>query len=494
MPNCSMDRKGSFDLGFAATLENIEASLRRGRGSLARQQLTQLARHPLSRPHLSAVAALACRAGLPGLGAKLLNPIVRSPSSAATEIERAEYAQCLTKLGAIDEALTLLKGLTCPQALLYEAGAHIARWNYAVAIPLLKAYIMRDLTPYRRLVGYLNLASALLFERRYRDADPILSHVLYETGNHGFRRLRAHALTLAAHHRLTRREPGQAKRFLEEAAKLLDGEDSHETFFVRKWKMITALIESRGKGRSREAIARFREEAFARRQWEAARDCDWFESRTLGDEDGLVHVYVGTPYESYRRRILGETDIRSLLPESYRWRLAAGPRECVVDAVNGRGGTGGKELPERGLVLRLLRCLASDFYRPFRLASLYALLFPGEYFNPTVSPSRVHQAMKLLRAWFDACAIPLELRQKDGFYSLAAQGPVSLLVPVQKLEPIEQLRRAFPGMPFSAGEASRVLGLSPRTTLRLLTEARAQGDLAKLGATKAARYHFNNTG
>ena len=111
---------------------------------------------------------------------------------------------------------------------------------------------------------------------------------------------------------------------------------------------------------------------------------------------------------------------------------------------------------------RLLGALASDFYRPFRLASLHALLYPDQYFNPVSSPARFHQATRQLRAWLKASGLSLRLEETDGLYRLRGKGAL-VVGPapcgMRNDTAMSRLQREFGGGPFAIADAMKRLDL-----------------------------------
>ena len=145
---------------WAVLHDKLDTLIRQGKGGEAQLILEKLQDEKIPREWVARFALVARRADRPQFGLRVLNPIVRADRKLpmqATPEEKAEYAQCLIRLGASEEASLLLEGLSVkklPQVLLYRASAHLTRWEYAEALPLLKFYVKaKGLTPYQRLVG-----------------------------------------------------------------------------------------------------------------------------------------------------------------------------------------------------------------------------------------------------------------------------------------------------------------------------------------------------
>ncbi len=89
-------------------LASFDKQIRAGQGKTVRKILESTPKKKIPRAQLAQWAWLAWRVGAPDLGIAWLNGIVRPKARspvAATPRERAEYAACLTRLGALGEAL-----------------------------------------------------------------------------------------------------------------------------------------------------------------------------------------------------------------------------------------------------------------------------------------------------------------------------------------------------------------------------------------------------
>lgn len=486
----------------AAAFVALDAQIRAGKLDTAREGLERLCAGKLPRESLRPAAALAWRAGAPQLGVKLLNPIVRSDRRhpvEATAQEKAEYAHCLTRIGAVDEAIGILDTLdakAAPKVSFFLASAHMKRWDYEAALPLLRRYVEGPLPAYDRLVGRVNLAAVLVYLRRYRPASAQLRELVYETGvrKHGL--LHANCLELAAYNGIMHGKYERARSFLLRAEALFERPDNHEAFFLRKWKAILSLRESGGSPAAAAEVEAVRREATARRHFETVRDCDRFLALVTGDEARFRHVYFGTPFESFRRDLQRDFRPAVQVPETYRWELGSGKKPAEIDVAAGRGPSG-EWLKTGNAVHRLLLLFASDFYQPFRVPALFSRLFPNEYFDPASSPPRVHQTIKFLRQWLAAAGAHADVAVEDGFYRLVATGPcVLLLGAVPAAAPkeaivVEKLRKHFSGREFSAKEAGDVLRTSARSALRVLQRAMEAGSVGRRGTRSAARYRFS---
>jgi len=477
-------------------LDSIEDLIRSGNGRQAQHQLKAMVGKKLSREALFRVAGLARRAGLPDLGIRWLNPIVRPAARTpkrATDAETAEYAACLIRIGATSEALDLLSRIDSkrqPEGLLFRAHGLFTEWRNSEAIQPLMAYLrVSGLDPYQRLVGKVNLASALLDAREIRQAEALLAELREETQKFQHLLLLANSFELSAQLEIIKKDWRRAERYLEKAARLIKDQGAIDELFILKWAAIVGLLKRRGKGE----LARLQEvrnEALTKGHWETLRDCDLFKASALQDEKLLLHVYFGTPFEAYRRRLYQEFGKPVTLPDHYVWSPSGGSGK-VWEPFGEHG-----RLKPGQLLHRLLGALTRDFYRPQRMAALHAAIYPDEFFNPVSSPTRVHQAIRRLRSWLKRHRVALEVNEKDGSYWLASKqgcrirlprhSPTETLVDIR----LQKLHKRWGEAFFSATEAQRLLKVSARSTSRLLLDAAQDGQLARFGASSATRYRF----
>ena len=290
-------------------LREIDALIRQGHGAAVRARLAAvLVRRP-PRDAAPRLAQLAWRAGLPEVGLRVLNPLVRPTDrkpTEATPLETAEYAACLIKAGAVDEGAALLSPLDAealPRVWLYRAFACVARWDYADSIPLLEAYLnCRGLSSYDRLVGRVNLAAALVLERRHRAAEYLLRQLLHEASVRRLKLALGRVLELSAENFLLRRQWNRAESFLERARQALAGTEGVDLFIAEKTSAILDFLRKPG-AKTLAGLRSARGKATVRRHWESVRDCDRAEALGGRDQKLLLRVCFGTPHDRFRHWI-----------------------------------------------------------------------------------------------------------------------------------------------------------------------------------------------
>lgn len=487
--------------GLAAALARIESLVRAGEPGPAALEMEALSKKRLTRAEALSLARLTYRAGAAPLGLRLLHRYVRSPKP-ATDAERAVYAVCLERVGATEEAAALLDTVDAaraPSALFFRALVHIARWDYAGAVPLLVEYLRTPrLEPYQRLVAKTNLAASFLVTGRARDGVHLVRELLYRTSLGKWHLLHANALELYAQSCLLRGKPEAAERVLDRAERVLREAGTVDALWVRKWRAIASLSADGPTAATVSALERVKDAARSLGAWETLRDAEAHEAIARGDGAGFWKVFFGTPYPAYREFLLRRNPAAGEPPEAYEWRgdgARSRPAVTIDVATTRVSGTSAALRPGK-LLHRALLALTLDYFRPLRTAALFGHLFPDELYNPDSAPARVHEAVKRLRRWLESGGIPLRIDEQAGAYRLGFDGDVAIRVPLAHplaeltQRPEDRLRRRWRDVPFSSADAAALLGVSKRTAQRSLETLVAEGTLHRTGATSTCRYRF----
>ena len=303
---------------FAEITARLDRLLREGKGGMARRELETLYEIKVPRQFAASLGSLSWRASLPAFGIRVLNPIVRPKEKApvvATEEEKAEYAACLIRLGAVEEASQLLSQLNAaalPRVFLYRAFIAVSRWDYAASIPLLIEYLAaKGLTKYQRMVAQVNLAAAYVSERDHQKATYLLRPLLYESSVKRSQLALGRVLELSAENFINQKKWDNAEAFLVKAESVLADSDGIDLFFVKKFRAVARVQRAKGNPQSLDELRLVRTEAIRRAHWETARDLDRIEAVVKRDPALFAHVYFGTPFESFRQKM--EEDAKGAL-------------------------------------------------------------------------------------------------------------------------------------------------------------------------------------
>ena len=472
-------------------LHLCEQDIRAGRAQEAARRLSRVNTAKIPRHLRLPLAQLCRRANLISLGAKVLTPVIQASRESrhhdVSPQEFAEYASLLQRIGAVQEALSTLKAVDAsktPDAHLFTAFCHFQLWDYEKALPSLEAYVTSDLPAYWRFVGRVNLAAALVALGRYDRAMPLIGSDIEYAAKEGYSRLQGNLLELRAQALVMMKDVDSAKRDLESAMSVFGMENTPDQFFVKKWQAILNAAESG----SIESLKTFRAEALSRDDWESVRDADLRMLKIDFEMERFEHLLFGTPFAAYRKRILAEV---GRAPSGESFVLGHGP---CFDVLTGE--VDGKELLNMGKKShQLLEILLRDFYRPLRIGSIFAELFPGEYFDIFSSPMRVHSVIKRLRAWFEEHGLPLEISEFGSNYRLVKTGEFSFRVPLERRAieghhaHFEKLRLSYDnGRSISTSEARELLGMTPTSFKRFASWALESGLIAREGNGRATTY------
>lgn len=499
---------------------SIDLKIRMGDQTGALVSLQTVLERKVAREYRVEFAALARRLSRSEWGVALLRASVRPPARSnikATDAEKSEYAACLIRLGALDEALTLLSEVSVanvPRSLLFIAFAHIARWNFTKSGEALTALLSReDIDEYDRLIAQVNLLVGLAFLGQAGAALKLAEQITAVTGPRKLGLLHSNALELAAQAAMSAELFDEARMFLREASRSIAGE-TIDAFFIQKSQAVLLYLSERTT-RAREHLERVALTARTRSFWEQWRDCDY--QLALHDDQVAARVYYGTPFENYRARLLEQRGSRTM-PNAYTLSFSEYPTKFIEFSSLFRG-VSARRFKAGQLQQRLLTTLVSDYYRPRRTLELFAALYPGDYYHPVSSPQRVHQAVKRLRATLREQSIPISVKEFHGQYCLvggsahddravkgagdrAAKGvafviggliqpPVSEHLKLTQLERVENLISKFCTMRadwFSVREFSEINKMPLRSASRTLSEAHEHGLVESRGGGRSRRY------
>ncbi|NJL25367.1 MAG: hypothetical protein HC902_09435 [Calothrix sp. SM1_5_4] len=483
-------------LSFDSLVESCEAAIRAGQAPEAARLLNTVSPHKVPRVWRLKLANLCRRSGQVSLGMKFLSGLIHAQYGRRkiepTSGELAEYAVLLLRSGAVIESLRTLEKVDTaqvPEALLYKAFAHFARWEYPQSIPHLDAYLRHPLAPYAELVGRVNLAAALVATTDYVRAAEVLSRNIEQARNMGASRLLGNCHELRAQIHIDLGEYAKAREDLNTAAQVFKSNDSPGGIFVEKW---LAVIEGMEEGRA-DRLEFFRSRAQNRQDWESVREADLFLNKIRFRKDEFDHLYFGSPRAFYREMITRYTGRRPD-SETYVYGRRGG---SLMDIATGKVlDREGGEIPGRNMHL-LMAALTRDFYRPRSMGGLFAEVFPGDHFNIFNSPDRLHQVLRRTRLWLRENSIPVRIEEDRGAYRLNFTGDFAFVVPLEVRAKdgaelaLEKLSHIYPGpKEFSAREARELLGMPKTSFNRFIKWALENGKLRSFGKSTATLYHL----
>lgn len=495
-----------METGLRANFEHVQQlcdeQIRRGRVQLARAELRKLTHTKIPAPMVASFADLTRRTGLFHLGLKWLNSRVRPAVANAippTTEEKVAYAALLIKVGCLGEAREILDTIPDgnPEASLYKAFINIHQWEYAKAIPLLNRYISsRGLQPYHRMIGRMNLASAYVALDEFEKGGELLNAILEETAKRDWALFHNNALELSIQMASAQGDWPRAQKCLDLAAQRSE-KGTITDLYLMKWKTILALRRDGPSPLISDDLLKLRLEAEKVGDWPTVRECDFHRAHANSDRDLMLKIYFGTPFGGYRKRIEGVCSDWLTIPAEHVLSLDGTSPSRILDLSTGRE-TGGRAAIEVGSVpYRLLRVLASDIYRPLPLVCLFAMAYPGDYFDPFSSTKRTLQQVHRLRGWLRENEIPLEVHHYRDGYALKPEGSYGLLVkreieeaPCNLDARFLTLKQAFAKRCFTTSEAAKVLHLSRRSVQVFLAEAERDKKIQRIGRGRATVYRI----
>lgn len=481
----------------------VDTMIRQSKVAAARALLVQIIPREIPRSMVALMARLTRRTRMNYLTLRILKPIIQAEalfSTPATEEELALYAGALIRVGGRKQGLKILAELNSdknPEIFLFQMDAYFSEWNYLKAIPLLKKYLKSPLiNNYQKLIGQLNLAAAYVFEGRLGPALDLLVNIRADCKFKGYHLLYANSLELSAQISLAQKKFQQAHCELELASTILGNEKGIYQFFLKKWIAIGNFMENPLDPNGIKNFDALRFEAQEMQDWEGVRQIDFYQALITDDSQLYLRWMASTPYKNYRKILRQKFKNPPALPLEFRIRRGGLIDENVPSLNITSACFANSQLRTGGLVHRLLILLSHDFYRPLPLGEVFSRLYEDEYFDSETSPDRVRSVAKRLSAWFIEQKIPLSIQTNRQSLSLCALGPIDLVISNHDEEisrgscRLDTLRNKIKSKWFSVAEATLTLGLSLRSTQRVLTLSIEQGDLKFQGKGRARRYRF----
>ncbi len=472
-----------------ASLNQCDDWIRGGQSALARRRIRNINFRKVPRHLLHRFCGLARRTQQWSLSLRALQPVLRPnvrDSVAAFPNEKIEYALALWRIGAFNEAETLLadpKLKDEPRVLLARAHGHLHRWDYSRALVVLSQFIKSPgISEYEKIIAEVNRLACLSFlsDKSFLSEFERLETRL-EQGR--FSLLRANALEIKAQWQMMSHELSSAHATLKVARKLIEMENGLSTFLIDKWDRINQALMSG----SPNNLNVLRKQALAIGNWESIRDIDFFHTMLDPNCRWANMAYYGTPYRSFRLRL---EDLRKFPDQQWVSLTSTATRKMdpwFIDTGDG------------SLVHRLLVLMLSDMYRPVTPGEIFAVIHPGEYFNIEVAFTRVRQLIRRTKMWIKKQKLPVRIEEKQGFYSMRME-PNALVLCRRRVLPVEKSAFFFARFTNHYDEAlaspqwAKILDKSGEQTRRILIQAAAEGVVAKFGKGQFTTYSITSEG
>lgn len=478
-------------------LARLEELIRSGEFATVAKAIADLNGKKIPRADLARVANLANRVDQSRIALRILHPIVKradddlAPVASVTEL--IEYAEALRRMGLLNEARAIFNQIDVsqrPSVLLNISFCYFNEWRYAEAIPHLRQLIgLIGPAEYQSTVAKVNLAAALVHDEQEVEALELLRELRDSTRQKDQSLLLGNCLDLMAQVYIARGEWSNADAVLEEAVQIFSRDANKYAFFVQK---DLAVASSMRAGKVTPGILAVRALAVERRDWEAQRDCDLYIGFLGGDPRLLYKLYFGTPQAAFRRRIVRLVGESFKVPQAFVW-ANDGPVERILDVRTGATDDGQSALETGSGSHQLLMLLASDFYRPFSVGTIFNTLFAGESYGQEGSASRVWQVVRRLRRWFKDEKLAISIQENNGMYRLEIESGIGIRVTTdrpqfQRNEIVwHKVREQLPHQ-FTRQELEKIASASPSTIKRLLRWAVDSGQVEAIGVGMYTSY------
>jgi hypothetical protein len=490
-------------------LDQIESLIRAGQIPLARKALNSLESGKLPRELLWRMANLLRRAGLIDRGLRLLNPVVRGDNRwiSPSPMDLIEYAVLLVRHGGLEEARQIFAQVDrqrYPEVLLYYSFTLTPEWRYEQTIQPLKDFLATsEHLPYLSMVGRLNLIAALIFCEKKEEAEPLIRQAKSRAEKEKNTFMLASLFELEAQRQLQMGRWAAAELELEQAARFLKSSGTTELLYVRKWQAVLALSQNPKSSDAQKNLAEVRHSALMAHEWETVRDCDFHRVRLNAERNLFEFLACGSPMPNYRERLFRSMSNWIPPTEFYRWRLSGRAVDARFEIHVDHGCTrSGKSILESGQgPHRLLRMLCRDFYRPQRIASLAAEIFPGEYYHPQMTPAKLHQVLLRLREAMAGHKLPIRIDVNAG--AMMLRGIRNCTIVKEWREDgnapnaldTSRLKDAFADQIFTIKQCATALNCSISTASRALKKAAESGicQIERTGRSLRFRLSQNKT-
>ncbi len=487
---------------FEKLLVLLEKQVVQGEHHEAKRLIKELNLNLIPRSSAAPVAGVACRISEPLLTLKILNKFVFPENELqprATDSEKLIYATALGNLGAVDEALVIFDSVSNPnepEVLLRKSMAHFRAWNYPAAIPSLDKFLeQKDLPTYRRLIGQVNLAAALVMDCKFSKAQHLLQEIQMQCLEKNYLLLLGNSYELEAQNYFFQQNYTKALDLLDKAIELLKNQGGEFHLFAEKWQHISRAFLKKD-AESLQALKAFNKKALSSGQWESSRECDLFEAVLTEDENLARKVVLGTPFEYYRQRARKLCGKNIPAQGHFYWQLGDHHSSVAAKVFSPYKTESGNEgLYTKPHLLALFEALSQDFYKPSHIGLLFQRIYKVEKFNPFTSPQRVLSLIKRLNLWFIEKDIDLRVQMKKSEFALIAHNNQPIKIFIQRAKSLSKqegqfsfLRDFFKDRTFSSQHVAEKMNISRSSAQNLIAQALEQGYVAKNGVGRGTTY------
>lgn len=494
-----MNQESKNDTFWEDLYQRLQELIATGKHLECHKELETLNPKKIPRVHAYSFGELAFRIHFHLFSLKVMHRFIHPETpfeDPASDKEKMIYASALYSLGSIQESLALLNTIDPinePESLFFKALAGFYDWNYKDGVTFLENFItFPTITPYRRLLGKINLAAAYVSIQDWSSADALLGELKKECAQSDAKSFLGYCYEIEAQSKFFRGLYDESINDLLKSKSLLEAQGGVYLFFVEKWILIARLMKTRAPEELKE-LMQFRQQALKMNQWDTIRECDLFEAIACRNFTLIRKVIFGSPSEDYRRRArqLYTENIKPL--GRFMWEIR--PVDYAGDDPLEVFDPYAEKLFKKAILLQVFQALTQDFYKPFTLGNLFQRVFPEEKFNPFSSPPRLLQLLKRLNSWFIEENIPLRVSFKKSEFKLISLKPIAVVVHRGKdLSSddgrFQELKTHFAQKSFTTSEVAKTLMISKFTVQKLLNAALQDGRIERSGKGRDIRYRF----
>lgn len=478
----------------------------------------------IPRKYLVELCHLARRLNKPYQIIKWLHPYVRSEKSnipKATEAELSLYVIGLARIGAYKEGSEILKQLdqNTPDVILSLAQLNVYQWRYTENIRILKRYLKHlDKKSYSYHMIQVNLFASLVADSRWNQADTLKQELLNIKETLSTPLLKSNILEIYAQSQIQRGQYQKALASLQEAAKILKFTNSPYELFIEKWSLIIKMLTQRSYKAA--AMRQVQQKAIFQSDYETLRDLDFYQALATKDLDLFIHVYRGTRFTNYRKKMIKifqpNCSLRTItqkktfsftLQKKPTHRMRTLPKRIkggqdnllhddhkksilyervATDEITSKQDSSLETLDFSQLSLRplgkkMLKTLLSDFYHPIQLGEMFRALYPNEHFHPVTSKDRLYKIFSYLKKEILLQSLPIAIQwSKNQIQWMPQKNFVLHYGDSSKIDSkLSSLKQNLPPR-FNIHDVKKILNKSQRTCERHINILIAKGLLKRL--------------
>ncbi|MCB0422862.1 MAG: hypothetical protein KDD61_17815 [Bdellovibrionales bacterium] len=387
--------------------EIYDQQIRKGNSIEVKKELQTVDYHRLKKHEIHQFANLCRRTGLIDLGLLSLRKHIFLKSGfnidAKFELINA-YCQLLLKIGAADLTIKIMNDVKLrsrhydPLTMAYSS---MALWRMDDAQFYLKEQLSQgSMDLYQTTLTQLNLAGVLRFLGKSKDSLKILFEVRETCIKNDWNLLKGNANELMGLNYFDLDVPEKSISHLKAAEKLLSSSNSRYINYVNIWESLLKLRKAPFDSEALETIGRVRKKAHELKLQHNLRTIDLQVALIQKNNKSLIEVLINSPYKDFRSRYWPKEFDQ---PDELGPFKVFGSNEAKFNLFL-KNGLLSDPLENKytlsPTLFRLTRSLFCDSYRPLQLGQVFCEIYPGEYFNPEVSPRRIYVAVQRLRTWW----------------------------------------------------------------------------------------------